>query len=392
MLFDAVLAIVWKALDRHGFSEADRKDLAQDVAIAAFRRHLSYRAERGSPGQWLSGIVRREVKRFLRVQNRQPWFAAGDELPDTPDGTATPEDEVSRRDLAEHVFAMLPPAERRVVILVEIDHLTFREVAEREHISPSTAYERHQRGMAALRDAAARSKEQGQHAAFPLSLALAAMFGAGGGSEPPPEFVEQAWQRAVMELGLGDPPRSSRFPIEPSPADDAVPPSGPRRAWPFPTPPKLGAIGAFGLSCVVGGLMLGRCSAERAHAESAPVALAPAPQQVAAGAPTVERGPEPPSVEAMPATASDPEVDQPFTGPPQDDSRDDGPTLLRRGRNALVARNYRAARDAFAEHAWRFPHGPGVSERDQLWSEACRRLRAARDESAATDARCAGRR
>jgi RNA polymerase sigma factor (sigma-70 family) len=154
MLFDAVLALVWRALGRYGFSDADRKDLAQDVAIAAFRRHLSYRAERGSPRQWLSGILRREVKRFLRLRNRQPWFATGDELPDTADGTETPEDEVSRRDLAEHVFAMLPAEERRVVILVELDHLTLREVAERERISPSTAYERHQRGMAALREAA----------------------------------------------------------------------------------------------------------------------------------------------------------------------------------------------------------------------------------------------
>ena len=236
MLFNAVLAIVWKALDRHGFSDADRKDLAQDVAIAAFRRHLSYRAERGSPGQWLSGIVRREVKRFLRVQNRQPWFAAGDDLPDTPDGTATPEDEVSRRDLAEHVFAMLPAAERRVVILVELDHLTFREVAERERISPSTAYERHQRGMAALRDAAARSKEHGLHAVFPFPIAAAAIFGAEGGSGPPPELEEQAWQRAVVELGLANlpelgPPESSPSPAETSSprADPGVRGASPRR-------------------------------------------------------------------------------------------------------------------------------------------------------------------
>jgi RNA polymerase sigma factor (sigma-70 family) len=151
VLFNAVLAFAWKALGRYGLTDADRKDLAQDVAIAAFRRRMSYRAERGSPRQWLSGIARREVKRFLRVQHRQPWLAADDGLPDTPDGALTPEEELSRRDLIDHRLAMLAPEERRAVILVEIDDLTLREVGGRERISPSTAYERHRRGMAALR-------------------------------------------------------------------------------------------------------------------------------------------------------------------------------------------------------------------------------------------------
>ena len=156
-LFDAVLAFAWKALDPYALSDADRKDLAQNVAIAAFRRRMSYRAERGNPGQWLSGIARREVKRFLRVQRRQPWLAADDELPDTPDGALTPEEDMSRRDLIDHGLAMLLPEERRAVILVEIGDLPFREGADRERISTSTAYERHRRGMAALRIVEARA-------------------------------------------------------------------------------------------------------------------------------------------------------------------------------------------------------------------------------------------
>ncbi len=151
MLFDAVFAVAWKALCRHKLSDADRKDLAQDVAITAFRRRLSYRAERGNPRQWLSGIIRRELLRFLRMRRRQPWLAADDELPDTPDRALTTEEDMSRRDLIDHRLAMLLPEERRAVILVEIDDLPFREVADRERISPSTAYQRHRRGMAVLR-------------------------------------------------------------------------------------------------------------------------------------------------------------------------------------------------------------------------------------------------
>jgi RNA polymerase sigma factor (sigma-70 family) len=152
LLFDAVLSFVWKALARYALSTADREDLAQDVAVAAFRRRLSYRAERGNPEQWLSGIARREVKRFVRVQHRVPCVMAGDELPDLPDHGPTPEDAVSSRELMERAFGRLLPEERRVVQFVEIDDLTFREVAARERISPSTAHHRHRRGLSALRD------------------------------------------------------------------------------------------------------------------------------------------------------------------------------------------------------------------------------------------------
>jgi DNA-directed RNA polymerase specialized sigma24 family protein len=64
---------------------------------------------------------------------------------------------MSRHDVVDHWLAMLVPEERRVVILVEIDDLTFREVADRERISPSTAYQRHRRGMAVLRSVEARA-------------------------------------------------------------------------------------------------------------------------------------------------------------------------------------------------------------------------------------------
>jgi RNA polymerase sigma factor (sigma-70 family) len=157
MLFDAVLAIVRKALERHLLSDADREDLAQEVAVVAWRRHSTYRSDRGNPEQWLSGIVRREVKRFLRMERKQPWFAAGDDLR-VPAATSNPEDHLSQRDLAEHLLSMLAPGVARVVILVELHGLTFREAATREHISPSTAYEQYQRGMAALREAAERTE------------------------------------------------------------------------------------------------------------------------------------------------------------------------------------------------------------------------------------------
>jgi RNA polymerase sigma-70 factor, ECF subfamily len=225
ILFDALMAVVRRMLGRYGLQGADREEVAQEVAVAAYRGLGKYDADRGTPKQWLSGIVRRQVKSFLRRWNKLPSRAAGDDLPDVPDPAWTPEEEVSLHDLAVRAFSVLPDEERRVVLLIEIERLTLREAAEREGISASTAFERHKRGMAALRDAAGR---EDQASCGVLVFPLAA-----GDSAPPPAFVEQAWRRAVVELGL-------------------------RRLRP---PLTLGAVAAAGVACVLGGVLLGRCTA-----------------------------------------------------------------------------------------------------------------------------------
>jgi RNA polymerase sigma-70 factor (ECF subfamily) len=159
-LFAAAWTLVWKLLDRFGLCSADRADLVQDVLIAAYRARAKYDPDRGSPQQWLSGIARREVKRFLRVRDRSAFIVARAELPDSPDGAPSPEDDVARTDPPDDLLFALPDAERRAVILVEIEGLTMRKAAEREGVSASTVYERHRKGMAALRCAVTRSREQ----------------------------------------------------------------------------------------------------------------------------------------------------------------------------------------------------------------------------------------
>jgi RNA polymerase sigma-70 factor (ECF subfamily) len=159
-LFAAAWDVVWKLLDRYGLCSADRADLAQEVLIAAYRARATYDPDRGSPRQWLSGIARREVKRFLRVSGRSAFIVAHAALPDGPDGAPSPEDEVVRTDPADDLLVALPDAERRVVILVEIEGLTMRKAAEREGVSVSTVWARHSKGMVALRAAAAQSRER----------------------------------------------------------------------------------------------------------------------------------------------------------------------------------------------------------------------------------------
>ena len=169
LLFRTLVALVWKALERSRLTLADRDDIAQNVALRAFLRRSTYRAERGNLEQWLSGIVRNEVRRFLRAQASQPAPGLGDAPVDPASEAPTPEETASLGDLADHVFAIVPAEERRVVILHDIEGHTLREVADIVGISPSTAHDRHQRGLTLLRAAAAEEKV---HSLEPLVIIL----------------------------------------------------------------------------------------------------------------------------------------------------------------------------------------------------------------------------
>jgi RNA polymerase sigma-70 factor (ECF subfamily) len=152
-------AVVWKLLARYRLGSADRADVAQEVILAAYLGRATYDPERGSPQQWLSGIARREVQRFRRRCVRSACILACADLPDEPDGAASPEEDVTHKDLAVHLVALLPPPAYRILLLIEVEGLTFREVAEREGIALSTVCARRRKAMAALEYAVARSRE-----------------------------------------------------------------------------------------------------------------------------------------------------------------------------------------------------------------------------------------
>ena len=160
----------------------------------------------------------------------------------------------------------------------------------------------------------------------------------------------------------------------------------------------MGAIGAVGLAGLIGGLMVGRCSADPGHAAGLQAAgrLERAAVPPATAQPSVEPTLVPiAAVEAAPSSgaASGPEGARRFKGPPYTDGLEAERALVRRGRHALVAGNLAAALDALEEHARRFPDGQSVADREKLWSETCARLRGAGAEGDAVgaDARCAGR-
>jgi RNA polymerase sigma factor (sigma-70 family) len=158
-IFEAVIDFACRALVHANLSNADRDDLAQGAATAAFRRWPTYRPEAGTPGQWLRGIVRNELRAFRRDQAKLPALSPDDvagALSEDPD----PEERTATIDLAYHLLSAVPAEQRRVVVLHELAELTHREIAKVVGISKSESHERHKDGMAALAAAAARLDER----------------------------------------------------------------------------------------------------------------------------------------------------------------------------------------------------------------------------------------
>lgn len=392
LLFDAAWAFVWKTLARYRLAEADRRDVAQEVLIAAWRGRTGYRQERGNPEQWLSRVVRNTAVDFLTKRGKDPLAMGIGWRPDTPSSEWPLEERISLRDVAEITFAALPDGERRAVIAIAIEERSFRELAALEDISPSTAHDRYERGIAALRAAVEGAEDRKAFAILPL--AFAEHLGPDDLADPPAEWVEQAWRRAVAELGLdrapgSDPPASGTRRTEPVPADDgtAPPSSSPQRRRRLSR--MLGRLAPLG-GVLIGGLLASTlphgCARDHAHDERS-MATTAGPAVIAATPTTSE--PAPSSAASTMAAAGSPtgEPAPAATAPPAAhayrDVFDLERALLDRGRSAIGSGEMARALDALAEHAQRFPNGQNAAARARLWTLAC-----AQGDAAVVDARC----
>ncbi len=238
------------------------------------------------------------------------------------------------------------------MILHDIVGHTLREVAAIEGISPSTASDRHQRGITLLRAAAA--DELGAVAAVPETLRALC----GDGAGPSPELLDRAWRRARVELGaLEGPPASGTWPA------GAV----------------TGALVAGLLAGRLAGPALDRCVDVPRGEPLVLASVESVPATEAAAVPA-------PAPCARPAASR-------ATGRRDDERSSAARALLDRARAALALESFPDAVEALAEHARRFPRGQDTVVREQMWFEACARHRRAhaQGDAPAMGSRCAGR-
>ncbi|MEU9859408.1 sigma-70 family RNA polymerase sigma factor [Streptomyces sp. NPDC047971] len=130
----------------------EAEDVTQQVFLAAWRGHRSYRPERGPVPAWLVGIARRKIADALSARTRRTALiaAAGAALPPST-ATADGPDHVLDRVVVAGELARLPGAQRDVLTLAYFGDLTQAQIARRTGLPLGTVKSHARRGMQRLR-------------------------------------------------------------------------------------------------------------------------------------------------------------------------------------------------------------------------------------------------
>lgn len=132
----------------------DADDVLQDTLLAV-ATHLGDFEGRSSLSSWVFTLARTACSRRRRGLKNRP--SLGEEaIPEHDDASPSPEDEVSRRQLADalnRAIGSLPDDQREVVFLRDVEGLTAPEAAEILGITVEALKSRLHRGRGALRQA-----------------------------------------------------------------------------------------------------------------------------------------------------------------------------------------------------------------------------------------------
>lgn len=160
-LYDQNFHFVWRNLRRLGVAAADLDDAVQDVFIVVHRRLETFE-QRCSIQGWLFGIALRVAKNYRRRSARQRLQVTSDELP-LACKRGTPEEAHAAVQAAEQVQRVLDELDedkRAVFVLVELEQMPPREIAETLGIPPNTVYSRLRLARAAFEQGIKRLSAQ----------------------------------------------------------------------------------------------------------------------------------------------------------------------------------------------------------------------------------------
>ena len=137
-------------------NEHDAEDVVQEAFLRAYRFFPSFRGT--DARAWLLAIVRNACWTFLRA-NRSREVPGLDEADEPVDGAASPEEDLVRRADGARVTRALDELSaefREVLVLREMEELSYREIAEVVGIPVGTVMSRLARARRRLQAALAR--------------------------------------------------------------------------------------------------------------------------------------------------------------------------------------------------------------------------------------------
>ncbi len=163
-LVELYQATVYNLAYRIVGSAAAAEDATQETFISAFRAIGTFRG--GSFRGWLMRIATNAAYDQLRSVQRRPASSLEAKLEDTfwepSSKEASPEEQALNAELAGEIgkaIATLPPDQRAVLVLADVEGFSYEEVAQAVRYSLGTVKSRLSRARARIRDYFAERRE-----------------------------------------------------------------------------------------------------------------------------------------------------------------------------------------------------------------------------------------
>jgi RNA polymerase sigma-70 factor (ECF subfamily) len=146
---------VWRSVGRLGVDRSAIDDVVQEVFLAAYRRLGTYDG-RAPARAWLFGIALNVVRMAHRGESRHRRRVEAVQR-DAPEPTDSTHHHAALDQLGQ-LLAVLDDEQRTVVILIEIEDMSPRDVAAGLGVSVNTVYSRLRLARARLQRAALRQR------------------------------------------------------------------------------------------------------------------------------------------------------------------------------------------------------------------------------------------
>lgn len=138
-------------------NDADAQDVVQEAYLRAFRFFDSYRG--GDGRAWLLAIVRNTCRNWRRKQSRESDAVPFDEFMHSTGSAASPEQNTAdgeKRSILQRCLELLPSDFREVLVMRELQEMSYREIADVTGLAAGTVMSRLSRARKRLEDCASR--------------------------------------------------------------------------------------------------------------------------------------------------------------------------------------------------------------------------------------------
>ena len=139
-------------------NDEDARDIVQEAYLRAFRFFDGYHG--GDAKSWLMAIVRNTCVTWTRAQRRLPAEPFDEAAHGARAGGPTVEERLvgaARLDVLRNCIEMLPVEFREVIVMRELEEMSYRQISEAASLPEGTVMSRLSRARKRLEDCAKRS-------------------------------------------------------------------------------------------------------------------------------------------------------------------------------------------------------------------------------------------